>query len=259
MKCNYQSIAELFRTGKYAEVVAMSDSIFKNQSSLGYEFFNVLEMLATCAFHMNVTDVMKKCLTLLRNEFGESSSRLQTLLTMTMETVTVDKKNPEAKKYKRVVADHRANGDLVRAVDVLNEYLDVCPTDADAWSEMQNLQLAAANVSRAAFCAEELILSDPQNFNAFVQRGHGALSLKDFEVAYVNFCRALELRPDNLLGLWGLFKTLCEWGEEGSTNAALTLETRKKLLSLSRQKLADQYTATTENSLNRAAIKYLVE
>eukprot|EP00850_Spirogloea_muscicola_P000576 SM000002S05656 [mRNA] locus=s2:1463433:1465490:+ [translate_table: standard] len=69
----------------------------------------------------------------------------------------------EAVLHKRRVAMLKAKGDLVGAVDALKEYLDIFMADHDAWRELADIYITLQMLKQAAFCYEELLLSQPTN------------------------------------------------------------------------------------------------
>ncbi len=64
---------------------------------------------------------------------------------------------------KRRVAVARGRGDLAGAAKLLKEYLGTFQADAEAWEELWEVYLSLGMHRQAAFCAEELVLSNPQN------------------------------------------------------------------------------------------------
>ena len=51
------------------------------------------------------------------------------------------------------------------AIEALVQYLDVSPTDAEAWCELAELYLSEGSGSRAVFCLEEALLIVPNAWN----------------------------------------------------------------------------------------------
>ncbi|KAL0927579.1 hypothetical protein M5K25_001763 [Dendrobium thyrsiflorum] len=62
---------------------------------------------------------------------------------------------------KRKVAIAKAQGNLAAAVEYLNNYLETFMADHDAWRELAELYISIQMYKQAAFCYEELILSQP--------------------------------------------------------------------------------------------------
>lgn len=57
----------------------------------------------------------------------------------------------------------KAQGKYQKAIQLLNEYLQIFMSDIEAWQELSELYLFCAMYKQAAFCYEEMILSAPTN------------------------------------------------------------------------------------------------
>lgn len=53
-----------------------------------------------------------------------------------------------------------AKGERMEAIRQLNSYLETFINDSEAWLELSELYLQEADYSRAAFCFEELLLTN---------------------------------------------------------------------------------------------------
>ena len=77
---------------------------------------------------------------------------------------------------KRLVCIAKARGDRKAAIDLLNDYIaNVSNGEAAVWAELAGCYLSLMMYKQAAFCYEELILIEPQNY---------AYHLKYAEVLY---------------------------------------------------------------------------
>ncbi|CAA0838867.1 Protein prenylyltransferase superfamily protein [Striga hermonthica] len=63
--------------------------------------------------------------------------------------------------HKRRVAIAKAEGNLSQAIEWLNKYLEIFMADHDAWRELAEIYVSLQMYKQAAFCYEELILSQP--------------------------------------------------------------------------------------------------
>ncbi|KAL6525516.1 hypothetical protein OROHE_015823 [Orobanche hederae] len=63
--------------------------------------------------------------------------------------------------HKRRVAIAKAQGNLSVAIEWLNKYLEIFMADHDAWRELAEIYVALRMYKQAAYCYEELILSQP--------------------------------------------------------------------------------------------------
>ncbi|GJU64354.1 ER membrane protein complex subunit 2 [Tanacetum coccineum] len=61
----------------------------------------------------------------------------------------------------RRVAMAKARGEILGAIDWLNKYLEIFMADHDAWRELAEIYVSLQMYKQAAFCYEELILSQP--------------------------------------------------------------------------------------------------
>ncbi|KAK1366010.1 hypothetical protein POM88_041571 [Heracleum sosnowskyi] len=55
----------------------------------------------------------------------------------------------------------RAQGNISRAIEKLNQYLEIFLVDHDAWRELAEIYVSLQMYKHAAFCYEELLLSQP--------------------------------------------------------------------------------------------------
>lgn len=63
--------------------------------------------------------------------------------------------------HKRKVAMAKAQGKSSLAIEHLNKYLEVFMADHDAWRELAEIYVSLQMYKQAAFCYEELILTQP--------------------------------------------------------------------------------------------------
>ncbi|XP_028105290.1 ER membrane protein complex subunit 2-like [Camellia sinensis] len=64
---------------------------------------------------------------------------------------------------KRMATTEKAEGNLSGAIEWLNKYLEIFMADHDAWRELAEIYVSPQMYKQAAFCYEELILSQPTN------------------------------------------------------------------------------------------------
>ncbi|PKI67967.1 hypothetical protein CRG98_011563 [Punica granatum] len=65
--------------------------------------------------------------------------------------------------HKRKIAMAKAQGNITVAIELLNKYLETFMADHDAWRELAEIYVSLQMYKQAAFCYEELILSQPTN------------------------------------------------------------------------------------------------
>ncbi|KAJ6694175.1 hypothetical protein OIU85_004916 [Salix viminalis] len=117
-------------------------------------------------------DVAKDCVNVLQKKFPESKrvGRLEAMLLEAKGSWGEAEKaysslledNPfDQVVHKRRVALVKAQGNLSGAIDFLNKYLETFMADHDAWRELAEIYISLQMYKQAAFCYEELILSQP--------------------------------------------------------------------------------------------------
>ncbi|KAJ6359938.1 hypothetical protein OIU77_004026 [Salix suchowensis] len=117
-------------------------------------------------------DVAKDCVNVLQKKFPESKrvGRLEAMLLEAKGSWGEAEKaysslledNPfDQVVHKRRVALVKAQGNLSGAIDLLNKYLETFMADHDAWRELAEIYISLQMYKQAAFCYEELILSQP--------------------------------------------------------------------------------------------------
>ena len=123
---------------------------------------------------------------------------------------------------KRQVAIFRSRGKLADAAKRLNDYLNTFCSDGDAWLMLSEIYLQCQQYRRAAFCVEELILTNPMSYIYHLRAGEitytqgmsdrgGSNEL--LLTARKYFAHALELKPENnLRALYGMLLTCSALG-----------------------------------------------
>eukprot|EP00850_Spirogloea_muscicola_P014871 SM000110S18878 [mRNA] locus=s110:66151:71043:+ [translate_table: standard] len=155
-----------------AEVEALEMQLEALSVAGGGERF--ADRVAVAAMDCNSPAVADKCVEALMQRFPDSL-RVSRLKGMLLEakgwydqadnvySSLLVEHPTEAVLHKRRVAMLKAKGDLVGAVDALKEYLDIFMADHDAWRELADIYISLQMLKQAAFCYEELLLSQPTN------------------------------------------------------------------------------------------------
>ncbi|KAK7397291.1 hypothetical protein VNO78_18459 [Psophocarpus tetragonolobus] len=144
----------------------------KQRSSLGPDEWTLYEQVAVAAMDCQCLDVAKDCTKVLRKRFPESKrvGRLEAMLLEAKGSWELAEKaytslledNPlDQAIHKRRVAMAKAQGNISVAIDWLNKYLEIFMADHDAWRELAEIYVSLQMYKQAAFCYEELILSQP--------------------------------------------------------------------------------------------------
>ncbi|KAK8605198.1 hypothetical protein V6N13_082649 [Hibiscus sabdariffa] len=144
----------------------------KKRSALGPEEWTLYEQVAIAAMDCQCLDVAKDCIKVLRKKFPESK-RVGRLEGMLLEAKGLWGEAEKAYSsllednaldqviHKRRVAMAKAQGNISAAIEWLNKYLEIFMADHDAWRELAEIYVSLQMYKQAAFCYEELILSQP--------------------------------------------------------------------------------------------------
>ncbi|XVF42157.1 hypothetical protein PTKIN_Ptkin01aG0337300 [Pterospermum kingtungense] len=144
----------------------------KKGSVLGPEEWTLYEQVAVAAMDCQCLDVAKDCTKVLRKKFPESK-RVGRLVGMLHEAKGLWAEAEKAYSsllednpldqiiHKRRVAMAKAQGNISGAIEWLNKYLEIFMADHDAWRELAEIYVSLQMYKQAAFCYEELILSQP--------------------------------------------------------------------------------------------------
>ncbi|CAI0384509.1 unnamed protein product [Linum tenue] len=143
----------------------------RKRSSLGPDEWTLYEQVAVAAMDCHALDVAKDCISALQKKFPESK-RVGRLEAMLLEAKgswedaeaaysSLLEDNPfDQVIHKRRVAIAKAQGNISAAIEWLNKYLEIFMADHDAWRELAEIYVSL-QIKQAAFCYEELILSQP--------------------------------------------------------------------------------------------------
>ncbi|KAH7848315.1 hypothetical protein Vadar_001133 [Vaccinium darrowii] len=144
------------------------------RSSLGPEEWTLYEQVAIAAIDCQCIDVAKDCIKVLQKRFPDSKrvGKLEAIILEAKGSWAEAEKaysslledNPlDQVIHKRRATMEKAQGNLSGAVELLNKYLEIYMADQDAWRELAEIYVSLQMYKQAAFCYEELILSQPRN------------------------------------------------------------------------------------------------
>ncbi|KAA0185429.1 ER membrane protein complex subunit 2-A, partial [Fasciolopsis buskii] len=111
---------------------------------------------------------------------------------------------------KRMIAILKAQRKITEAIDNLRQYLNTFMSDFEAWNELADLYLLEGDYKHAAFCMEEMLLSNPHNHlycQRYAEIKYTEGGSENLELARVYFAQACHLNPNNLRSLLGLLLT----------------------------------------------------
>eukprot|EP00586_Coscinodiscus_wailesii_P016678 CAMPEP_0172500668 /NCGR_PEP_ID=MMETSP1066-20121228/141552_1 /TAXON_ID=671091 /ORGANISM="Coscinodiscus wailesii, Strain CCMP2513" /LENGTH=260 /DNA_ID=CAMNT_0013275013 /DNA_START=76 /DNA_END=855 /DNA_ORIENTATION=+ len=201
------------------------------------ERLSCLEQLLLSAIDVQNHPLAEKCLSLLRSSphiDPATSTRYRRLLALCLESAG-DTASAE-KIYDELSNDNAANlfamkrkycllrgcvGKESAARDALNDYLDANRSDVAAWKEMSELCLEVSDYKGAAYCLEEVVLSDPLNAELHCLLGEVYVScgtsLNNLKLGRKHMAQSLELKSaqdGNMRGLFGLVSAAGSYLEE---------------------------------------------
>ncbi|KAJ0735237.1 putative ER membrane protein complex subunit 2 [Helianthus annuus] len=144
----------------------------KKRSALGPDEWSLYEQVAIAALDCQCLEVAKDCIKVLQKKFPDSKrvGRLEAMLLeakgswaeaeKAYSSLLEDNALDQVISMRRV-AMAKARGDILGAIDWLNKYLEIFMADHDAWRELAEIYVSLQMYKQAAFCYEELILSQP--------------------------------------------------------------------------------------------------
>lgn len=109
--------------------------------------------------------------------------------------------------YKRRIAVLIAARQPGEAIKLLCDYLKKFASDTEAWILLAKLYIEAADYTKAAFCMEELIVSNAHNYvyyEKYAEIQYTIGSLEALELSRAYFSQALRLKPSSLRSLYGM-------------------------------------------------------
>jgi|EP00927_Polykrikos_kofoidii_P009758 tetratricopeptide (TPR) repeat protein len=186
------------------------------QRQLGTEVWTVMEQVFLAASELGATEWREYCLKRLTKKFP-SSMRVERLkglnaessedwdsATQVYQQILKDKPEDTIVK-KRLIAIHKQQGNITDAISEINSYLDTFCLDAEMWHELGELYMDVGSLSRAVFCFEELLLSNPRSMYHILTYAELLYSTGDYELSRKYFSLSTYLDGNCLRGLWGMY------------------------------------------------------
>jgi len=234
------------------------------------------EQVCTAALDCGRMDLAAKSLQALQEQFPSSMRvrRLQGLACESQENydkalkiydsiLEMDETNTLA--HKRKIAILKAQDNPRDAIKQLNHYLEKYMSDYEAWMELCDLYLAEHDYTKAAFCLEELIMSNPHS-HLYHQK---YAEIKYTQGGVENMCKArkyyaqsLKLNPDNMRSLYGLFLSASNVASAKSKDAK-TKKDNMKYAAWAAEQIAAQYKLAerkkAQNSSQLAFVEHMLD
>ncbi|CAF0874562.1 unnamed protein product [Rotaria sp. Silwood1] len=191
----------------------------RNLSSLGDEKWLILEQVCKSALHCSKQLIARQCLEQLEKQFKTTSRRVATLNAMFYESIgeferaeelystLLEDNETDAIVRKRQISLLKEQNQIREAISELNSYLELYQADQEAWSELCDLYLSEHDYTKAAFCAEELLLINPHNHLNHERYASIRYSQGDYDKARTYYFSALKINPINIRALYGIILT----------------------------------------------------
>ena len=215
----------------------------------------MIEQVCLAALDLQDAFLIKECLLELDAKFPNSSrvKRLKAMAKLEMrgrhdealklydEMIKKDETNSSF--YKRKIAILISQDNIAEAIPELCDYLKKFLNDTEAWSELCDLYIQEQDYVKAAFCMEELILSNPHNYVYYVKYAEIQYTIntaESIELAKSYFSQAFKLNSDSLRALYGIY--LCSMVLSGSQKISINKQKEYvKTASWALEQINEQY------------------
>uniref|UniRef100_A0A8C1JU17 ER membrane protein complex subunit 2 n=2 Tax=Cyprinoidei TaxID=30727 RepID=A0A8C1JU17_CYPCA len=200
---------ENFRNSE--QIVDVGEELINEHASkLGDDIWIIYEQVMIAALDCSRDDLAWSCLQELKRQFPDSH-RVKRLAGMRLEAL--ESPNPlwmstQQAARKRKISILRAQGKSSEAIRELNEYLEQFVGDQEAWHELSELYINEHDYAKAAFCLEELMMTNPHNHlycEQYAEVKYTQGGLENLELARKYFAQALKLNNRNMRALFGLY------------------------------------------------------
>ncbi|KAH7637180.1 ER membrane protein complex subunit 2 [Dermatophagoides farinae] len=188
-------------------------------SYLGDEKWVVLEQVCVAAMDLHDKTLIESCITQLLNKFP-NSSRVKRLRMMAKLELT-QRYDDAIAKYNELIANDESNSLLHKrkiailiatrknhlAIKASCDYLKNFMNDHEAWIQLSEFYIQEQEYAKAAFCVEELILSNPHNHlyhERYADIQYTIGTGDSLELARSYYAQATKLKPSSLHALYGL-------------------------------------------------------
>lgn len=208
--------------------------------------------------------LIKECLIELDTQFPNSSrvKRLKAMAKLEMrdrfdeaiklydEMIKKDETNSLI--YKRKIAILISQDKISEAIRDLCDYLKKFMNDTEAWSELGDLYIQEQEYNKAAFCVEELILSNPHNYVYYLKYAeiqYTINTMESIELAKSYFSQAYKFNPDSIRALYGVY--LCSMVL--SSTQKISANKQKEYLKTANwtlKKINEAYSKLNDNPVN---------
>ncbi|XP_014055790.1 ER membrane protein complex subunit 2 [Oncorhynchus tshawytscha] len=227
--------------------------INEHASKLGDDIWIIYEQVMIAALDCSRDDLAWTCLQELKRQFP-GSQRVKRLAGMRLEAL--EKYEDASKQYDSILQDDptntaarkrkisilKAQGKSAEAIRELNEYLEQFVGDQEAWHELSELYINEHDYGKAAFCLEELMMTNPHNHlycEQYAEVKYTQGGLENLELSRKYFAQALKLNNRNMRALFGLYMSASHIAASPKVNATV-------------KKANVKYATWATNQINRA-------
>uniref|UniRef100_A0A8C7TE71 ER membrane protein complex subunit 2 n=1 Tax=Oncorhynchus mykiss TaxID=8022 RepID=A0A8C7TE71_ONCMY len=227
--------------------------INEHASKLGDDIWIIYEQVMIAALDCSRDDLAWTCLQELKRQFP-GSQRVKRLAGMRLEAL--EKYEDANKQYDSILQDDptntaarkrkisilKAQGKSAEAIRELNEYLEQFVGDQEAWHELSELYINEHDYGKAAFCLEELMMTNPHNHlycEQYAEVKYTQGGLENLELSRKYFAQALKLNNRNMRALFGLYMSASHIAASPKVNATV-------------KKANVKYATWATNQINRA-------
>ncbi|XP_038051353.1 ER membrane protein complex subunit 2-like [Patiria miniata] len=202
-----------------AETLELGEFVLTNHRGLGDEVWAVHEQVCIAALDVGDIAEASSAIDALKAQFPQSK-RVKRLQGMKLEAQgrfddaklvyeeLLKEDSSNAMIRKRLVAIFKAQDRIPDAIKELMKYLESFMADHEAWLELSELYIQEQHYSKAAFCLEELIMSNPHNHlfhQKYAEIRYTQGGTESMEIARKYFAQAVKLNSNNIRALYGLF------------------------------------------------------
>uniref|UniRef100_A0A8C7NKM6 ER membrane protein complex subunit 2 n=1 Tax=Oncorhynchus mykiss TaxID=8022 RepID=A0A8C7NKM6_ONCMY len=228
--------------------------INEHASKLGDDIWIIYEQVMIAALDCSRDDLAWTCLQELKRQFP-GSQRVKRLAGMRLEAL--EKYEDASKQYDSILQDDptntaarkrkisilKAQGKSAEAIRELNEYLEHNELPRpQCVSSIYSLFPCSLSYGKAAFCLEELMMTNPHNHlycEQYAEVKYTQGGLENLELSRKYFAQALKLNNRNMRALFGLYMSASHIAACPKVNATV-------------KKANVKYAAWATNQINRA-------
>ncbi|EGC32904.1 hypothetical protein DICPUDRAFT_37554 [Dictyostelium purpureum] len=182
------------------------------------ESYDIIEQVLVSLLECGDDENANKLFNILKSKFGRESVRVQRLQAMIHESnfqlkdaldiynSILEKYPADQMSYKRQVSIFKCQGNLTKAIQVLNTYLQIFMCDIEAWLELSSLHITFLSYSTALICLEEVILNAPINYIFYIKYAETLYSLggiDNYNMAIQYYTHSLELNSPTEIDVLG--------------------------------------------------------